>query len=73
MPRKQQASPLEQGCRDAGIIILKGLEKHPKGRWEVEDALRQPLSPETARTAALVIIHALAQTMRDPRQTGRKS
>ena len=29
----------------------------------MEDALKQPFSPNTARTAALLIIHALAQTM----------
>ena len=55
---------LERESSDIGIMIhnhLK-LKKRANAAWEIEDALRQPLSPQSAQTAALMMIHALAQT-----------
>ena len=55
---------LERESSDIGIMIhnhLK-LKKRADAAWEIEDALRQPLSPQSAQTAALMMIHALAQT-----------
>ena len=58
-------TPLEKGCQAAGILIHDGLKDDTQAAWEVEDTLRQPLSLQTAQTTALVIVHALAQTMPD--------
>ena len=60
---KPVCAELEERARAAGDLIHAQLAKDPHRAWKMEDALKQPFSPNTARTAALLIIHALAQTM----------
>ena len=62
-PPKPVCAELEEGARATGDLIHAQLAKDPHRAWKMEDALKQPFSPNTARTAALLIIHALAQTM----------
>ena len=54
---------LERESSDIGIMIHNHLKRRANAAWEIEDALRQPLSPQSAQTAALMMIHALAQTV----------
>ena len=54
---------LERESSDIGIMIHNHMRRRVNAAWEIEDALRQPLSPQSAQTAALIIIHALAQTL----------
>ena len=60
---KPVCAELEERARATGDLIHAQLAKDPHRAWKMEDALKQPFSPNTARTAALLIIHALAQTM----------
>ena len=53
---------LERESSDIGIMIHNHLKRRANAAWEIEDALRQSLSPQSAQTAALMMIHALAQT-----------
>ena len=53
---------LERESSDIGIMIHNHLKRRANAAWEIEDALRQPLSPQSAQTAALIMVHALAQT-----------
>ena len=53
---------LERESREIGAMLHKQLKRGANAAWEIGDALRQPLSPQSAQTAALMMIHALVQT-----------
>ena len=55
---------LERESREIGAMLHKQLKRNANVAWEIGDALRQPLSPQSAQTAALMMIHALAPDRR---------
>ena len=56
---------LQQAARAAGILIHDSLAGNPELSWELEDALKMTLRPESASIAALTLIYALSQTYRE--------
>ena len=61
---------LEQGARRAGLLIENDLKGDPGRTREMEYVLKQEFNPQTAQLAALVMIHALAQTT--PKRDNRR-
>ena len=53
---------LRHAANAAGILIHDGLASQPDLAWELEDALRLPLSEKSASIAALVLIYTLSKT-----------
>ena len=60
---------LEQESKAASVQIYQSLKKHPKAAQEVAEALGEPFSLQSAHTAVLVMVHALAQTRGKGRPT----
>ena len=60
---------LEQESKAASIQIYRALKNHPKAAQEVAEALGEPFSLQSAHTAVLVMVQALAQTRGKGRPT----
>ena len=60
---------LEQESKAASIQIYQSLKKQPKAAQEVAEALGEPFSLQSAHTAVLVMVQALAQTRGKGRPT----
>ncbi len=59
---RPENTPLEHKSKTASIQVYRALANRPEASREIAEALGQPFSPQTAHIAALVLIHALAQT-----------
>ena len=66
---RRENTLLEQESKAASIQIYQSLKKHPKAAQEVAEALGEPFSLQSAHTAVLVMVHALAQTRGKGRPT----
>ena len=66
---RRENTLLEQESKAASIQIYQSLKKHPKAAQEIAEALGEPFSLQSAHTAVLVMVHALAQTRGKGRPT----
>ena len=66
---RRENTLLEQESKAASIQIYQSLKKHPKAAQEVAEALGEPFSLQSAHTAVLVMVQALAQTRGKGRPT----
>ena len=58
----EESLMLKRAAQAAGAMIHNSLAGNSKLSWELEDALKMTLSPESASIAALTLIYALSQT-----------
>ena len=53
---------MERAARQAGAILQKALSDDPAGQWKIAHLLKQEFGESTAQIAALMVLHAMAQT-----------
>ncbi len=61
----KESQMLKKAAETAGILIHDSLAGNPELSWELEDALKMTLRPESASIAALTLIYALSRTHRE--------